>query len=96
MLKKLKGIFFPLSGLERSRLSLDCLQRPDFSSCHSFGFSPSPGMLISWKAGGGRHSEELGQVERGFEIASSDVSTSKRPLFSRILNLLCSFVISFD
>lgn len=52
--------------------------------------------MISWKAGGGWRSEGLGQVERGFDIASSDVSASQRSLLSHILNLLCLFVISFD
>lgn len=70
-------------------MSLGGLQKPEFSSCRSFGFSPPPGLTISWQAGGARRSKGLGQVERGFEMARSAVFTSRRSPFS-------SVVISFD
>lgn len=63
---EIEGHFSP----ERSRLSLDSLQKLEFSSCHLFGFSQPPG-LIYWRAGGVCGLERLGQVEQGSEIAGS-------------------------
>lgn len=68
---------------------MGALQKPELSSCRSFGFSPAPGLTSSWQAGGARHSGGLGRVERGCEMASSAVLTSRQSPFS-------SVVISFD
>lgn len=81
---KLKGAFPPGSDLERSRLSLDCLQKPEFSSCHLFGFSQPPGLMISWKAGQGCGFEGLEQVEQGFEIFISVILSHPKDLSSLI------------
>lgn len=94
--KNWRAFFPPESGLERSRLSLDSLQKLGFSSCRLFGFSQPPGLMISWKARGGCGLEGLGQVEQGFEIASNLILSHPKDLFSHLLSVLCSFIIFFD
>lgn len=44
---------------------MGALQKPELSSCRSFGFSPAPGLTRSWQAGGHGVREGWGEWSEG-------------------------------